>query len=265
MRFIAYGCSYTFGAELADDWLTGKHHNTVDKEKTKLGVTKFYQKYTKGWRNRTIDTNPEYIELSNKRSYAGEIARTIGATEYINRATSGNTNKAMFLDVAEDIQNGFIKKDDIIFVGLTSSDRYTWIHNGRTHHGLPGGGSWPSEEVRKAILGSWTDDDFAYETILSIRALRDLLKDYKFFYQTIHFPYARLPYKTDLTESILTELKDVDSNAVVPEYSMWDEITHNKNLPDPPAHGFAHPKVEVATEVGKKIGTVLRAKLGLDK
>jgi len=265
MRFIAYGCSYTYGAELADDWLTGKHHNTIDKEKVELGANKFYQKYT-SWRGfGPIDDNPEYVKRSNERSYAAEIAKTIGATEYINKAKSGNTNKAMFLDVAQDIQNGFLKKDDIIFVGLTSSDRYTWFDSGRTHHGLPGGGSWPNDKVRVAILGSWTDDDFAYETILATRALRDLLKDYKFFYQTIHFPYTRIPYKTALTESILVELKDIDDNAVVPEYSMWDEITCNKNLPDPPSHGFQHPKIEVANAVGKKVGIALRTKLGLDK
>ena len=139
MRFIAYGCSYTQGAELADDWLTGKHHNTVDKEKRETGVHKFYKKYTKGMRKGMWDD--DYVKIMNDRSYAGEIARTLGVKKYINRAESGNTNKAMFLDVAKDIQSGFIKKDDIIFVGLTSSDRYTWFKEGRTHHGLAGGGS----------------------------------------------------------------------------------------------------------------------------
>ena len=261
MRFIAYGCSYTQGAELADDWLSGKHHNTIDKEKRETSVHKFYKRYTKGMRKGMFD--PEYIRKMNDRSYAGEIARTLKVDEYINRGAAGNTNKAMFLDVAQDIQSGFIEKDDIIFVGLTSSDRYTWFHNGRTHHGQAGGGSWPSETVKKVIIGTWTDDDFSYETILAVRALRDLLQDYKFFYQTVHFPFSDMQYKTSLTESVLKELMDIDKRSVIAGYSIWREIALNTDLPDPPQHGYEHPKVEVATAFGRNVGNAIRVKLGL--
>lgn len=260
MRFIAYGCSYTQGAELADDWLTGKDHSTVDKEKRETSVHKFYKKYTKGMRKGMWDE--EYVRRMNDKSYAGTIARILKVKEYINRGEAGNTNKAMFLDVAKDIQSGFIKKDDIIFVGLTSSDRYTWFRDGRTHHGQAGGGSWPSETVKNVILGTWTDDDFAYETVLAVRALRDLLKDYKFFYQTIHFPLADVSYKTALAESVLNELKDIDRNSVIPGLSLWTEISYNDNLPDPPCHGYAHPKFEVARAFGQKVGKALKTKLG---
>lgn len=260
MRFIAYGCSYTQGAELADDWLTGKNHLTVDKEKQKTSVDKFYRKYTRDMPDGI--NNSEYVKIMNERSYAGEIARTLGVTDYVNRAMSGNTNKSMFLDVVKDVQSGFIKQDDIIFVGLTSSDRYTWFKNGRTHFGLASGGSWPNPKVKNAILSSWTDDDFSYDTILATRALCDLLKEYKFFYQTTHFPFSQLPYKTNLTKSILTELEDIDRDAILPNESLWTEIADNKNLPDPSSHGYSHPKIEVASAFGQKVGFALKSKLG---
>ena len=74
-----------------------------------------------------------------------------------------------------------------------------------------------------------------------------------------------MPYKTALTESVLNELKYIDNSSVVPSYSIWIEISYNNDLPDPPQHGYQHPKVEVATAFGRKVGDALRAKLGLDK
>lgn len=265
MRFIAYGCSYTQGAELADDWLTGKHHITIDKEKQKVGVEKFYQHYTDEKAIPRLGENwkEKYHRVMRDRSYAAQISKVIQPKEYVNRATSGNSNKSLFLDVAKDMQDGFIKQDDIVYVGLTSADRYTWFQHGRMHHGLPMGGSWPNKKARNAILGTWIDDDYCYETILAVRALEGLLKNYKFFYQTVHYPFTQIYKREGMTDAVWKELIEVDRNSIVPGYSFWTEIDAGNY--ENPTHGFHHPRLEIATKFGNRIGTALRAKLGLDK
>lgn len=257
MRFIAYGCSYTQGAELADDWLTGKHHLTIDKEKKSLGVDAFYQKYTKDY------NRDKYERIMAQKSYAAKVAAAINADAYINRATAGKSNKAIFLDVVEDMQSGFIQDDDLIFVGFTSSDRYTWFQNGKTHYGLPMGGSWPNPKLRNQILKTWSDDDYLYDTVVGFYALKGLLKNHKFFYQTVHYPYTDLHTKSEITQSIWNELINIERTCIVPGYSFWMEIEHGDY--ENPTHGFHHPRHEIANAFGQKVGIALKKKLGLEE
>ena len=131
MKFIAYGCSYTQGAELADDWLTGKHHLTIDKEKQALGVGAFYQKYTKDY------DRDKYERIMSQKSYAAKIAASIGPVDYVNKAAAGKSNKAIFLDVL-DIEKS-AKKNNRYDRGRDASEKLEkeknlWGHPGPQFH-----------------------------------------------------------------------------------------------------------------------------------
>jgi hypothetical protein len=271
MKFIAYGCSYTRGDELADDWLTGESFAKVNKSKRKSkGTYEWFQKATAA-KNESFgygNWHIEYEKLMKDRSYANSIAKELKAAailssksdNYVNRGISGNSNKAIFLDILKDIQSGFITRKDIIFVGLTSTDRYSWFRHGHLANGMATGGEWPNTKVRDAILSSWSDDDFCYDTVVAFRAMQGLLRKHKFFYQTLHYPFTEMFEKPKIAQPVWQELEKIDAGAAAPHYSFHNEIS--KGIWEDPQHGFYHPRQEIADVVGRAIGKGIVAQLG---
>lgn len=250
MKLFAYGCSYTYGTELADHLTTNKSIEKTDRLKKKKGYNKFYETY--GFANGIEE---------NKLAYPASIAKTLGMKEYENRAQPGLGTLNMFYRLLQDIQDNLISKDDIIFVGLTSFNRYSWFKpTGHHTAGLPTGGDWPSEDFKKQIILHTSDNDWLLNNIAFTKAIQQITKGYKFFYQTIHWPYTHVCREEKTAPTIFKELENIDTHALLPFRCIFYE-TPNPNEYERYSHGFGHPFQQYHESFGKKLGEAILEKI----
>lgn len=250
MKFFAYGCSYTFGSELADHLTINSSVAKTEKIKRRLGHDKFYGTYGFG------DKGKE-----NQLAYPAYIAKTIGLETYENRAYPGSGTLNMFYKILNDINENLITKDDIIFVGLTSFNRFAWFNTtGKLEVGLPTSGIWPSDKFKKQYILHTSDNNWVLNNIAYTRAIIDLCKDYKFFYQTTHWPYTHTYGAEEIYPAILKELENIDENALLPFRGIYYE-TPNPNKWQDYSHTFGHPFQQYHQSFGKKLGEAILEKL----
>lgn len=255
MKLFAYGCSYTYGSELADDFLTGKSVQETEAIKKMLKSSReFLNNYCKNEKKKD-----KWETLSKNRSYARFIADECNL-EYINRAVVGSSNIEIFYNILKDIKNNLISKDDVIFVGLTSLPRYTWFDNQRLVTGHPTNDLWPTEKFKRQYLLNTSDNDYILQLATHIRAIFDLCKDYKFFYQTTHWPYTMTYSESSVSRELFEELKLIDENAVLPYHCLFFELPEPQNYVIY-SHTYGHPFKEFHKLFGKKLGEAIREKI----
>lgn len=250
MKLFAYGCSYTYGSELADHLSTNKSIEKTEKLKQKMGHNRFYEKY--GWPHK---------DKENALAYTASIAKVLGLENYENRAYPGHGTLNMFYRLLQDLQNNLISKDDIIFVGLTSFNRYSWFRNTGKHEvGLPTGGNWPSEDFKKQIVLHTSDNDWILNNIAFTKAIQELCKGYRFFYQTTHWPYTHTYGAEGIDPAIFRELENIDSNALLPFRGIYYETPDSYKW-KLYSHAFGHPFQEYHDSFGKKLGESILEKI----
>lgn len=254
MKFIAYGCSYTQGIELADTFLTNMSDDRTEKLKAKHGHN-WVDRLAK---HTSKETQAKYENIMAHRSYAGIISKILPTKQYINRARSGNSNASMYFDLAADLHNGKINQDDVVLVGLTSADRLPfWVESKYIENGLPTGGWWPSPKLKKETIIRYNDNDWLTPTITAVRGMQHLMKDHKnFFLQTVHYPFTEIYKQFNLNDTIWQELKSIQQECVLPEsciWKVWDGPT--------PQHTFFHPRAEVAKKFGSIIGNEIKQRI----
>ena len=257
MKLFAYGCSYTFGSELADEDVTGMSRKETDALKSKIGESAFYEKYVE-----RANKWHMYNRLMKERSYANYIAKTLGLDTYINRAVPGASNTHIFYQLLEDINSNNIDKDDIIFVGVTSFTRFSW-HNesrNRLESCMIQGGLWPSKKFKDQYVKHVSDKDYILQNIQSIYAMKSLAKNYKFFYQTVHWPLTRMYPFSDVGNPLYKSIMNINNDIVLPGHCLFFET------PDPDnyqlyTHAFNHPYKEFHESFGNKLGEKIREKI----
>jgi len=256
MNFFAYGCSFTYGAELADQHFCKKTREETERIKSSMSQPEFRNKYITG-------REDEYENLMHERSYASRIAKIIGAKKYINRAVSGGSNMHMFYNILEDIKTGKITTNDVIFVGLTSPQRYVWYDKtaSQFRSTTVSGGPWPSEKFRKQYATNVSDQDYVLQIVQTFYAIKEITKDFKFFYQTTWWPYTHTYKKHEVNNnSLYSCLTDIDNNALIPNIGLFYELPEPANYTKY-SHTFGHPYQEYHVSYGNKLGHALLSEL----
>lgn len=253
MKLFAYGCSYTKGSELADDFLTGLSVQETEKIKKQTGNAGFNKKYLTNVKYKA------YNDLMHERSYASFIAKKC-KLEYVNRAISGSSNLSMYYEILKDIDSGLIKKEDIVFVGFTSLNRYSWFKDSKLETGHPSGTSWPADKFKKQFITYTSDSDYILHSISHIHAIFEICKDYKFYYQTTHWPYSQTYSNTEINNPLWNQLEIIDKGAIIPFHCLFYE------LEDPEkyqlySHSFGHPYKEFHESFGNKLGEAIYEKI----
>jgi len=116
-RIVAYGCSYTFGSELADiDFI-----ENAEAEKRNLGLAEFNRKYGH------IITSPELIAKQQERVWPTLLANKLNV-DVLNRAAGGTSLEHSVMTFRDDLFNKRIKKTDLVLLGITTLNRWLHIH-----------------------------------------------------------------------------------------------------------------------------------------
>lgn len=116
-RIVAYGCSYTFGSELADDDFI----ENADQEKKTLGLTEFNKKYGH------IIMSPDVIAKQQERVWPSLLANKLNV-DVLNRAVGGTSLEHSVITFRDDLFNKRIKKTDLVLLGITTLNRWLHIH-----------------------------------------------------------------------------------------------------------------------------------------
>lgn len=112
-RIVAYGCSYTAGAELLD------HKLPIYKHKSRLKIPQWYRLIEK--KNLTS----KYKELDEQAKYLAwpaQIAKTLNL-DIVNNGVKGGSNSLSVWKLMHDIELNRINNDDLVLVGLTTLQR----------------------------------------------------------------------------------------------------------------------------------------------
>lgn len=114
-RIVAYGCSYTFGSELADDDFI----ENADEQKKKLGLTDFNKKYGH------IIMSPDVISKQQERAWPTLLANKLNV-DVLNRSAGGTSLEHSLMRFRNDLFNKKINRTDLVVLGITTLNR--WLH-----------------------------------------------------------------------------------------------------------------------------------------
>jgi hypothetical protein len=234
-RIIAYGCSITSGFELADkEFVPEMSEDEINRIKRKHGI--------EYW----VDFLEKRVSEKDLRSKEAEYAwpKYIASSlnlEYINRAVPGANSQLMIYLLENDIEQGFVKDNDLILVGHTEFSRWFWINDKNQPFSACMGGTlrrWPSKVFYEEFVKHLANEPyFLWQWYRDIKYLDLLAKSlgnrlfqvycYKTLSQAIND--HKYNFKNYQFESVLDHTYSFDS--IVD----WNNET---NL-----HGFTHPKV----------------------
>lgn len=113
MKIIAYGCSYTAGAELLD------HKLPIYEHKSRLKIPQWYRLIEK--KNLTS----KYKELDDEAKYLAwpaQLAKILNL-DMVNNGVKGGSNGLSVWKLMHDIELNRINNDDLVLVGLTTLHR----------------------------------------------------------------------------------------------------------------------------------------------
>ena len=248
-----YGCSFTAGGELADETLTGYSREQTEIIKQKLGQSNFTKKYILSL---TSDQREEFWNLEKKRSYATSLANGLGVP-HRNAAQNGASTKQMCFEIIKDIIDGVIKKEDYIFLGLTTPYRYTLFDNdNRMKTSQVMDDNWPNNTFKDQILGTLTDNDWLFDLVLTINSLKSICKDYNFYYSHTLRPYTAQFNSSEVSMYIWKEIEKIDQKAVLPETYLGAFVNGNRN--DTEHYAFKHPHVKYHEPFGMMLAEKIK-------
>lgn len=218
-RIIAYGCSYTAGDELRDHEILGLEFKTCQHLKRTMGFRSFFNykpKKSKLPYGKLIEENDI---INREASWAAHLARRL-KKDFINRAKGGSSLDIIFLRIVNDLINGKIEKDDVVFVGITSPHRRPiWSEiPPRTY--LIGTREFfrpPDDVLKWNITHLWTDDGIIFEWIKTLYSMASL--DLKIYFQPMrgHCDPSTDDFKADFPNLY-------PPNQYLVDY-MWDKIS----------------------------------------
>jgi len=193
-RLVAYGCSFTSGAETIDEeWYPG-----AEQIKIKHGPHYFYNLLYKE-KNLTFHS---YDQLSKKNSWANQFADTLGIP-CLNNSVSGNSIYKMYWELERDLSNGTILDDDVIFVGITSPERVIYFDNfGPTALHLAYPNLWPDtiKNNLSSVIEYFNNEQLKFQFLTILQAFlhkaEHQLKDRLYFVEcdprALHTDYTHV-------------------------------------------------------------------------
>ena len=263
-RIVFYGCSYTFGSELADhDVIPHLSIDEIDHLKRKLGNAEFYKKFTGKLSN---DNMLLRTTLENKRSWAGKFGDIL-SKPVINRAKPGSSNAEMIYTLEYDLKTHLIQENDLLVLALTSKDRMMYFDRLGSHTSVVFHNEdtrWPDPEVRDNFIYLFVNDFYSsYSFHKDLCHVSHLVKNVKqpILVQFVHSPYfveisPELRKNQKFTE-IITQQENF-SFIIDPELSFslprleWAKIENQ--------HGFVHPKEHLHEKFANLVATSFKEK-----
>jgi hypothetical protein len=204
-RIIAYGCSYTSGAELMDHVylnMTFDRCNSIKKYFSFNPTT--VSKFSKFYNIKEADS------LNRQNSWAAHLSKKLNKS-FENRAEQGSGLDQVYFKICEDLRNGLINKDDLVIVGLIDIDRVIVFNH---------------VSIRSLLLGWQLRDNNPHDVTL-VELLND---DWLFFnyYKTLKLMLL-LNDKINIRFQPMTvrqNLEKYDSLTYVRDYAneVWEEL-----------------------------------------
>ena len=244
-RVVAYGCSYTAGAELADaDFIPHLTLDEINAEKKALGQHLFYKKYP----GALFEEPPEKKQLEHNRAWPKHLINYLETPlDYLNRAIAGSSMSQVLYTIEHDLHNKTITDTDLIVVGITSSDRILKF----TDSGSPASlilhdldSRWTTPKFREMFTMEIANDYWLlynwYHAIKYIDMLSQKLNNriIQVYLHTNYESYRKIfNVNDDAFLKITDSLNNIDS-------IIDKELTFNRVEPfwtEQTQHGFYHP------------------------
>lgn len=249
-RVVAYGCSYTYGAELNDHKAIGKSRLKTDKEKKKLGYKGFATLY--GHKLGPGSKKINHVTAMHNASWANKVRQCLQIKHYENRAISGISNEQMIYSLEKDYIEGKIEETDLVLVGLTSLERFMYFdldgHVNRTLLVTPESQIQRDlDNVLSYVLNEYYVVYNFIKTLTYLQHLKDTLP-ITIIAQPLHTSINDLNTKIEnKNHSILKMLKQIEDYSVIidPNISFWKILSEMPNNGADSVHGFHHPHEQI--------------------
>jgi hypothetical protein len=199
-RLVAYGCSYTYGSELADaDFI-----ENADALKRQMGLLEFNNKYAH------MLAQPELVAAQQARAWPAILSKRIKA-DCINRAAGGTSLENSLMRIRQDIINKVLNKDDLVVLGITSMSRWQAINNKGYLEQLMPYVMDSRNSTHHAMLQVYTDIKL-YETHLTH------LEQISFELDQAHIPFLGFPMIEEMPpiyDKIMGEINDPEFRQII--------------------------------------------------
>jgi hypothetical protein len=256
-RIVAYGCSFTWGSELADhDFIPNMTVEQVDQEKRSLGYEKFYKTYAKYYDK---DNSILRSKLENDRSWISTFGKFLNKP-VINRSKPGSSNRENIYMLEKDIKNNRVSERDLVILGFTSKERLFYFTELGLHESLTYNENdqrWPNKDMRKLFIENFVNDFFtAYELYIDILHFDWLRKasNLNLYGQYVHSTFNE-NFTFDMNKNVDFCMVSQNINKVecIINKDMsfgWPPLEWHKKENQ---HGFIHPKVEIQDKFAERI------------
>lgn len=256
-RILFYGCSFTAGAELADQELLPNLPKTeIDKLK-KEEKYHFYNRFDVDLREK----------LEKEKSWARWFADDVGLP-YENRAKGGSSTSQIVFSIEEDLARNAIEDTDIIIVGTTSPERICKFTNFGAESIILNQNQWPASFEREFLMNIANDNyllfnwykEIKYLDLLSNRLGNRLYQQWVWatWDQNLDFvdnngPFYKLdPYMKKILHPGIVFDSFINNNISFTSLNAWypenQEVLH-------------HPKLHIQQQFGKMIAESFKAKV----
>jgi len=242
-KIIAFGCSFTAGAELLDHII----HRDSDLIKTKHGATYWKEKY--------VDKAEPHIIKRHKKlepglAWAGQIAKKLNIS-FESRAQGGSSLAWSLMKLEEAILNGDITPTTLVLFGVTTKERGIHISMNKPSpqsYLLGHPNWWPDTSWdEKTVTSIFNDGQLLWQHLLCLDRIVQLSEDLgnrlQVFemIQTIRFEdsYSIHP---DIVNILKYKYENVCKHRNVHASKSLLELceSNSKNL-----HGSGHPKADI--------------------
>lgn len=264
-RLVAYGCSYTQGAELADaDFIPGLTLDQINSEKNLLGNPGFYKKYFGSWVD--DDRGVTIREKEILRAWPSKLIKELGVPwSYLNRARSGSSMQEIVVTLEHDLYNGIIGDNDLIIVGITSDTRVLRFDDDGHPQSLVCtdlDGRWRSRLMRDLFIQEFVNDYWAlYNWYQSINYIDMLSKKFngRILQQYLHSSYLQNSNVKEIKPEFLNITNNLQNcNSIIDSDLSFYTTTTKWNSTN--THGFHHPYESVHDSLAKQLSIKIKEK-----
>lgn len=264
-RLVAYGCSYTAGAELADaDYIPGLTLEQINSEKTLLGNFEFYKKYFSTERSPELDNNIRQNEIS--RAWPAKLIKELNMPwEYLNRAKSGSSMQEIIVTLEHDLYNGVIGDNDLIIIGITSPLRVLRFNDQGDPQSLVCtdlDSRWHSPAMRELFIQQFVNEYWElyhwYQSINYIDLLSEKFNN-RILQQYLHLTYTQHTSNKELKTEFLKITNNLENcNSIVDSNLSFYTTDGGWNSTN--THGFHHPYESVHASLAKQLAIKIKEK-----
>ena len=245
-RILAYGCSFTAGAEIMDHVVMGVSFEECNRQKLN------YLKNNKSPYSFNQDFNIEWNNpLGRNSSWPAQLADLLGL-EFENRARNGTSLDDHYLKIYNDYNQGLILEDDLVLVGLTTMNRMIDFRSNEKIATLMLR-DIPYEASSKLLLDICNDDYLVFQYFKTLILLNGFNSKMQLRMQPMTITildtglmHLNNPHTKQFAKDVWSSI--IDKVLLPEEFLKRPEVNGVKI-----ACGFAHPPLESHTELANKI------------